>query len=213
MGGLTSSFFLCKMVELDASKGMYKTLFEIIKENNLNNTDKHSGHSYIPNLYDGLFLKYRNEKNTILEIGAREGDSLLLWEKYFHKSKIIGVDNYSDPVFYNGVEQTYKHIESERIKVFIGDAYDHKFVNNLPDLDIVIDDGPHTLESQKKALDLYLPKIRSGGLMVIEDVQSYSNLEELSDSVPKEFRSGVEKVDFRCFTGRCDDLLLVVFID
>lgn len=65
-----------------------KKLIDIIKEFNLNQTDKHSGHSYIDHFYQDFFEPYRDKELNILEIGTREGDSVRLWKQAFPKSKI-----------------------------------------------------------------------------------------------------------------------------
>ena len=71
-------------------------------------------------------------------------------------------------------------------------------------LDIVIDDGQHTLESQLECIDLYLPKLNKGGVLIIEDVQDASHFEkfiEASEKVSEDDNDDVEYevecLDFR----------------
>lgn len=188
-----------------------KTLLEIIQICNLKKTDKHTSHSYIPHLYESLFCDYKDNKNNILEIGVREGDSLILWGKYFSKSKIYGIENYQDVVFNGQLERSYDHINSKKIKIYINDAYDENFVKSLPNFNIIIDDGPHTLEHQLKSIDLYLPKLRENGIFIIEDIQSESNLENLYNHVPDQYKRRTKKIDLRHMKGSHDDLVLLVW--
>jgi len=190
---------------------MTKTLLQIIQEKNLYHTDKHTLHSYIPNLYDNLFEPYRDKNNIILEIGCREGHSLILWSEYFKNSIIFGVDNFDDIVFSQGARKSYEHLKSiENIKTVIGDAYDEQMALHFPNFDIVIDDGPHTIESQLKCISLYYPKINDGGILIIEDIQNTSNLEKLEQKAISEFNARTEKIDLRHNKNRTDDLVLLI---
>ena len=54
------------------------------------------------------------------------------------------------------------------------------FVSKLNNFDIIIDDGPHSLESQLKFIDLYYPKTNLGGVVIIEDIHPDS-LEPLKE--------------------------------
>ena len=53
-----------------------KKLIELIREFDLNQTDKHIGHAYIEYFYQEFFESYRDKELNVLEIGTREGDSL-----------------------------------------------------------------------------------------------------------------------------------------
>ena len=83
--------------------------------------------------------------------------------------------------------------------------------------DIIIDDGPHDIESQIAGLDLYLQKVKKGGLYIIEDIQSFSFLHDLSEKVHSIFdpRYGTDyRISFYDHRGtnrkRYDDLMMVV---
>jgi len=188
---------------------MESLLLNIIKENSLNLTDKHTGHSYIPHLYDELFFPYKDKENTILEIGIREGDSLRMWEKYFPNSLIYGVDNCQDLVFKNGRRKNYDSLKTSRVTPIIDDAYDEEFVKTLPMFDIIIDDGPHTLESQIKTVELYLDKLNPNGVLVIEDIQSMDNVNEINKHIPDSYENSY-CVDLRKIKNSYDDLVIVV---
>jgi len=188
---------------------MESLLLQIIQEHRLYKTDKHTGHSYIPHLYDELFLPYKDEENTILEIGMREGDSMILWREYFQNSTIYGVDNCADPVIKNNEDYSrFKGVD--RINAIVGDAYDPEFADTLPNFDIVIDDGPHTVESQIKTIQLYLPKLNPGGVLIIEDIQSVDNMNKINEHIPDEYGENAYGVDLRQHKGTPDDLVIVV---
>jgi hypothetical protein len=94
-------------------------------------------------IYDRHFHRFRGKKAHILEIGVYSGGSLEMWREYFGPKAIIyGVD----------IEPDCRAYESNGIKIFIGDQADRlfwrEFRRQVPNLDIVIDDGGHQSEQQ-----------------------------------------------------------------
>jgi hypothetical protein len=197
-------------------------LIDILKEFNLDSdflnegydkggTDKNTCHSYIENVYEKEFKTYREKEIDLLEIGIETGGSLKLWKEYFLNSKsIIGVDISDEKI-----DKKYKDIAG--VTMHFGDAYDEKFSENIGQFDIIIDDGPHTLESQLKSIELYLPKLKQNGLFVIEDVQNiewFNSLidksEKVCQSMDNEIEYVVECIDLRDKKGRWDDLLFLI---
>lgn len=178
-----------------------KKLIELIKEFDLNQTDKHNGHSYIEYFYEDFFKPYRNKKLNILEIGTREGDSLRLWKEAFPKSKIYGVDN--------ALSKRFKDIQEDRIYFHFGDAYTQEMCDSFPNFDIIIDDGPHTLDSQIKCLELYLPKLNDSGFIVIEDIADFNYVEILEKKyIELGGNKEVEFYDMRSIKNRFDDIIV-----
>ena len=193
-------------------------LTEIIDQYNLDvTTDKNSVHSYVTGFYEKEFAKYKNKKINFLEVGIRRGGSIKLWAEYFTKANlIIGID-----VSPNEIEPSFRNIEGTQY--IFGDAYNREIVNSIPDLDIFLDDGPHTKESQINAIKCYLPKIKSGGVFVIEDVQDiewFNSFDKELEIIKKNddtFDYKVEYVDLRHLMNKFgeyrygkDDLLYVV---
>jgi cephalosporin hydroxylase len=162
-------------------------------------TDKEHVHHYVSSFYEDNFLKFKNKKINLLEIGVQFGGSLYLWNDYFQKGNIYGVDVVD---LTDGVIHSFN-----RIKIFLNDAYDAKFANSLPDFDIVIDDGPHTLDSFIKCIDLYLPKIKSGGFLIIEDIPDMRYAEELYNYT-KNYKKYI--IDTREKYRKYDNIMFVV---
>jgi ubiquinone/menaquinone biosynthesis C-methylase UbiE len=197
-------------------------LVEILNEFNLDSdflsrgyteggTDKNTYHSYIENFYEKEFEPYREKEIKLLEIGIETGGSLKLWKEYFLNSKsIVGIDITDEKI-----DNKYRNIDG--VTMYFGDAYDKKFSDKFDQFDIIVDDGPHTLESQLKSIELYLPKLKKNGLFVIEDIQSpdwFSSLtnkcNEVYNSTNKQIEYRVECIDLRDKKGRWDDLLLLI---
>jgi hypothetical protein len=185
------------------------TLKEILETTpNLNSydyigTDKNTVHSYIDKFYEHAFQKYQKKENmSLLEIGVHAGGSLYLWGKYFSNGHIVGID------IVDRVKKTWKELSN--VQYMIKDGYDKNFVDLLPSYDIIIDDGPHTIDTQQIFINYYLPKINDGGLLIIEDIQSIENAQILYDSVPTEFWEKTSIIDLRSIKNRYDDILLVI---
>lgn len=162
-------------------------------------------HSYIENFYDHEFSKYVNNSSVqVCEIGIERGGSIALWSKYFEKNgTILGIDVSSDrvlPEYQSGNFSNVTHV--------ISDAYDPAFVESLSNFDIIIDDGPHTLQSQIDFIKLYLEKLNPGGVMIVEDVAHINWIRPLQELVPENYTT--EIVDLREADNRYDSLLFVI---
>jgi SAM-dependent methyltransferase len=188
-------------------------------------TDKHNTHSYVQNFYEERFLPYKDNEITLLEIGTNRGWSIRLWYYYFkNASMIYAMDTFSYADFVNFLERGeadpthramgYSDISPpQNIKYVIGDAYTRESCNLIPDCDIIIDDGPHSLDSQLKGLELYLSKVKPGGLFVIEDIQSIENQKQIHDKALSLFPNfKYELLDFRESRDRYDDLMFIATI-
>lgn len=152
-----------------------KTLLDLFeKYNNYNDveypSDKNSYHSYIEDVYEENFTPYRNKKIKLLEIGIAHSGSIRLWNEYFTNGEIYGIDDFSCGEDYKRKSEDLINGKIPNIKIICNNAYSHEIALNLPKFDIIIDDGPHTLDTQLKFIELYLPKLKSTGIMFIEDI-------------------------------------------
>ena len=73
---------------------------------------------------------------------------------------------------------------------------------------MVLDDGPHTLDSMLKCIDIYLPRLAKGGILMIEDIPKMKWIPLLRRRVPRRYQSRV--YDRRKVKGRYDDVVFVV---
>jgi hypothetical protein len=121
-------------------------------------------------IYDLHFNRFRGSDVHILEVGIYSGGSLEMWQSYFGpRSKIYGVD----------IEPACKAYESDSVRVYIGDQADRgfwrRFKQEVPVVDIVIDDGGHLLEQQIVTLEELLPHLQPAGIYLCEDVHGAFN--------------------------------------
>jgi hypothetical protein len=121
-------------------------------------------------IYDKHFSKFRGHEVHILEIGIFSGGSLDMWRSYFgEKAHIYGVD----------IEPACRSYEAPGTRIFIGDQSDkefwREFMREVPQLDIVIDDGGHLASQQIPTLEVLLPHLRPGGIYLCEDIHDRFN--------------------------------------
>lgn len=206
---------------IDKNDGSYrgnqsvKKLNELLKELDLNissnprGTDKGDPKSYVHGFYETEFSRRQFEKNRLLEIGVRTGASLALWANYFENVEIFGAD-VEDIGTDAGPVPVYLNYPS--INFFCSDAYSQEFAQSLcGSFSIIIDDGPHSLVSQKRFLELYLPKLEEDGVLIIEDIQrDYRDCHQLMKALPKGNKFVFEVYDFRAKSKTGDDFLFVV---
>jgi hypothetical protein len=175
------------------------------------NTDKNTVHSYL-NLYEKLLKPIKKCKN-VLEIGIgdfklKNGGSLLLWRKYFTEAIIHGVDILPLNRVLDSV------INDKKIKLYCSkNAYDKTFIEKYlknKKFDFLLDDGPHTLSSQEKFIELYSPLMSENGILIIEDVQDIKWLEKLKNKTPKNLKKYIKTYDLRKNKNRYDDIVFTI---
>ena len=172
-------------------------------------TDKNTAHSYLPT-YQKIFANKKETAKHILEIGIYYGGSIKLWHDYFQNATIHALDIM--PV--NAIWDEIKN--NNRISVYhSSDAYEEKFFNDNflnKDIkfDIMIDDGPHTLESMLTFIKLYSNVLANDGILVIEDIQSIDWIPILTNEVPDNLKKFIQVYDLRSIKNRYDDLMFVI---
>jgi len=170
-------------------------LFELVEKYG---TDKTlSGYTHT---YSDLFKPIKDQVTTVLEIGLgtlnpeipssfagnvrhfdfyKPGGSLRVWRDYFSKAQVYGIDIAKDCMF-----------SEERIKTFLFDSSEKEYCDYYLDtleFDIIIDDGNHDPKYQVKTLRNLFPKLKEGGIYVIEDLGGYPGTEELLIEYRDEF--------------------------
>ena len=118
-------------------------------------------------VYHRHFQQFRGRPVTVLEFGVFHGGSLQMWKHYFGPdARIVGVD----------INPACKALEEEQIEVVIGDQEDRAFLAGLRDglgtVDIVIDDGGHTMAQQIATFEELFPAVRSEGVYLVEDLHT-----------------------------------------
>jgi hypothetical protein len=129
-------------------------------------TDKaSSGHDYLE-FYDSFFSEMREEPLVLLEIGVFGGASLRMWEEYFPKGRIIGLD----------IMPASKRFERGRVGIELADQSNIEHLTRVAlkhgPFDVIVDDGSHQWDHQIASLRTLFPFLKDQGLYIVEDLQT-----------------------------------------
>ena len=118
-------------------------------------------------IYHRHFSSFQDKPIRILEFGIGQGGSLRMWKNYFGKqAQIFGVD----------IDPACKALEDDGIQIFIGDQEDRAFLRSIRDIvktvDIVIEDGGHTMRQQIATFEEIYPMVNESGVFLIEDLHT-----------------------------------------
>ena len=120
---------------------------------------------YVAN-YERIFEGLAAKEVRLFELGVAAGGSLLMWEDYFPRGVIVGLD----------FRQSVLKFGTERTKVYCGSQEDTDLLTRIrnetaPDgFDIVIDDCSHVGELSRVSFwHLFENHLKPGGIYVIED--------------------------------------------
>jgi demethylmacrocin O-methyltransferase len=137
----------------------------------IHKTDKNRYHFYTQH-YQKHFKTFKFKRINILEIGVggydnplSGGQSLRMWKSFFPFAKIFSLDIF-DKSFH----------QERRIQIFKGSQIDEiilsEICNKAGELSLIIDDGSHINEHVIKTFEFLFPKLKIGGIYVIEDTQT-----------------------------------------
>lgn len=177
--------------------------------NNPGGTDKATDHSY-DKFYSEIFTDFLDKEIDLMEIGVQYGGSAVLWHDLFPKSNLVLIDKFN--VVHPSI---WGKLNENRYNFIINDAFTDTTIESLKSsyplgFDIIIEDGPHTLESQIFAIKNYPKLLKNNGLLIIEDVQKYEYCSIIMNEINKEDFKSVEIIDLRGNKNRYDDILIVV---
>ena len=144
---------------------MKKTRLEVFFDKNKGNLIHKWVHYF--DIYDRHFSAFRGKNITVVEFGVSHGGSLNMWRDYFGpKARIIGID----------INPECEKFATKNTEIYIGDQEDKDFLRSLMDkigkVDIVIEDGGHTMLQQINTFEEVYPKMSDNGVFLIEDLHT-----------------------------------------
>lgn len=178
------------------------------------NTDKNTTHSYLP-LYEKLLNSKKETAKNVLEIGIgdfgkKNGGSIKLWKDYFKNAIIYALDILPIHSVMDELLNNERVILYTSTNAYDNDFFTTNFLNKNIKCDFMLDDGPHTLESMKKFIELYSQIMTDDGILIIEDVQSWDWIDILKNKVPEHLKQFVKVYDLRQCKGRYDDIVFTI---
>lgn len=176
-------------------------------------TDKNTTHSYL-DLHESLFQGKKETATHVLEVGIgyppNNGGSIMMWEKYFLNAQIYALDIIPITDVHPDILHQHRIHVYAAINAYDPHVFKRLFLNKPVRFDILLDDGPHTLESMVAFITLYSRVLKPDGILVIEDVQSMDWIDVLRTHTPEALKPFIEVYDLREAKGRYDDIVFVI---
>jgi hypothetical protein len=116
-------------------------------------------------LYVRHLAEFVGREVVVVEVGVYSGGCLGMWRSYFgEKATIHGVD----------VQEACRIYETDRVHVHVGDQADRafweRFKQDVPFIDVLIDDGGHHPNEMRVTFEELFPILRPGGVYICEDI-------------------------------------------
>jgi cephalosporin hydroxylase len=176
---------------------------------NNSKTDKNTVHSYL-GLYQKIMINKKDTVQNVLEIGIAEGGSIKMWSEFFTNAVIHGLDIIHMDNVWSEIKNNNKIVLYTSTDAYDETFFKTEFLNENKRFDVMIDDGPHTLESMLKFIRLYSKLMTDDGILIIEDVQSWDWIKILTNIVPFHLRKFIKVYDLRENKDRYDDIVFTI---
>lgn len=136
--------------------------------------------------YEPIFKKIRQQPLRILEVGIDRGHSIRCWLDYFPNAEIYCIDD-----FHRYPPESVGVLGNERVHWFRGDS---RTIDWQIECDIVIDDGCHTHESQRRTFENLFPYAKT---YFIEDVWPFDKMTDKEKRNPYCSKPGFSDEEYR----------------
>lgn len=122
-------------------------------------------------VYSMFLSRFKEKPIRFVEIGIAGGASVRMWSKYFH--------NPNKSLFFFDCDRNFiEHSKSFRLPdvhcLEMNVYHEESIVEGLKkiggDLDVLLDDSTHGIPEQVKIIKCGLPFVKSGGMIIIEDI-------------------------------------------
>lgn len=155
-------------------------------------TDKGTLHSYL-DLYEIYLGSLKEKPISLLEIGIGGGASIRMWQEFFPRGTIVGIDNNKDSCKNAPVSFCIDQADAEQIR----------WIFSNQEFDIIIDDGSHDPKDQILSFHYLWHCLKSRGLYFVEDIRDEQTLD---------YWAGMNGVTVYCNkkNGREDDILVAI---
>jgi hypothetical protein len=121
-------------------------------------------------VYHRHLSRFVGRSPVVVEVGVYSGGSMAMWHHYFGTgTHVHGVD----------IEPACRAYTTANTTIHIGDQADagfwREFAQQVPLVDVLIDDGGHEPRQQIATVEAMLPHLRPGGVYICEDVTGSDN--------------------------------------
>jgi hypothetical protein len=121
-------------------------------------------------IYHTHLSRFVGRQPVVVEIGVSSGGSMSMWHSYFGAgTHVHGID----------IEPACRAYATPDTTIHIGDQADatfwREFRQQVPQVDVLIDDGGHEPEQHMATVEAMLPHLRPGGVSICEDITCSGN--------------------------------------
>ena len=141
---------------------------------------------------------------------VRNNINIKIWTDFFINASLCGIDLMNVHLLWDDIKNKENVILCTESDAYDLNFFNEKFLNNNIKFDVMIDDGPHTLESMKIFIELYSQIMTDDGILIIEDVQSIDWIDELKNAVPEHLKQYIKYYDLRKNKDRFDDIVFTI---
>ena len=118
-------------------------------------------------VYDRHFSRFRGREIVMVEIGVYHGGSIGMWKSYFGpRVQLVGVD----------INPRARKFAGDQVDIVIGDQSNRAFLRELraryPRIDILLDDGGHSMEQQITTFEELFDAVADDGVYLVEDTHT-----------------------------------------
>ena len=131
--------------------------------------------------YDAQLRARRGEITSLVEIGVKDGASLRAWRDYLPRATVFGLDIADKTCLFDG-DGLDRPALRERLRLRKCDQSDAAIMQGVAEwaraelggapIDVVIDDGGHSMRQQQTTMQVMWPDLARGGVYVVEDLHT-----------------------------------------
>lgn len=120
-------------------------------------------------LYSVLLAPYRNKPIHFGEIGVAMGASVRMWRNYFPEARLDFFDKDLNFLAHSS-SFGYPNTFFSSMDVNFQDSIEFALKESGELFDVLLDDSSHNINDQKNIIAGALPYLKSGGILLIEDI-------------------------------------------
>jgi len=119
-------------------------------------------------VYELLFGPLKHKEINFVEIGIEKGASTFLWENYFTNAKLFAFEQDDNKI--NQVKQLADDTTILKTDAGSREQLEETYKSTGVLFDVILDDASHQLEHEKIAIEIGAKYLKSGGILIIEDL-------------------------------------------
>ena len=196
-----------QVIELNIVKTLAEDSLAELIDNNL--SDKNTVHKYL-GVYESLMRSKKETARNVLEVGVWYGGSIRLWYDYFKNAVIYGLEHFSDKIIRADIKYNNRIKLYNEIDAYNEDFFKRTFLDKGIKFDIVIDDGPHRLETIQTFVRLYSQLLTHDGILIVEDVKYLEWTGILRNEVPDNLKQYIKIFDLRKISIHQNSILFII---